>query len=209
MGGPPKKGGPPLALMVGAGVGCLVFVIIIVVIAVALRTTGDSDDDDADDSRSSSTKPTRSSSGDDVMKGAVYKRVPSTTVEVPVPAGWVVAKRSLYSFAFSPDKKAMLAFTTVSSRGEFAGRTQHAWRVFKMRNCTKAPKKSLKIGPDKLPALIVDYECQFNGVPSHVSTVLVNAGRRAFPFVIYAVHKSADARTLKQAKQTILSMRKR
>ncbi len=195
-------------MLIGGGIGCFVLILIIVLVGVFAGGSDDGDDDDSSKSGPTTSKPSTSTGGN-VMKGATYKRIPSTRVEVPIPPGWRVAKRGLYSFAISPDKKAMLAFTTVSSRGEFRGRTLHAWRKFKITGCTKGPSKKGGLGPDKMPSSLIDYECNFNGVPSYVSTVLVNAGQRAFPFVIYAVEKSASKRTFKQAKQTVLNMRKR
>src|SRR5690606_36829640 len=100
----------------------------------------------------SPSAPTQSPSDPvgDAMEGAVYKRVPSTNVEVPVAQGWKEAKQGLYTFAISGDDDALLAFTTVSSLGEFAGRTQHAVRVFRITDCTMDETKRVTIGPDQL-----------------------------------------------------------
>ncbi len=143
-----------------------------------------------------------------VMAGARYKTIPSTKVQVPIPRGWGEKKRGLYAFAYSGDKKALLAFTTVSSLGEYAGRRQHARKVFKITGCTKQKKSVRRIGPDRLKVIKFDAECSFSNTPAFVSQVLVDTGR-PFPFIIYAVDKRAPKKTIEQAQQTILRIRRR
>jgi hypothetical protein len=143
------------------------------------------------------------------MEGAVYKGIPSTNVEVPVPPGWREDRRSLYTFAISGDGNAVLAFTTVSSVGEFAGRLQHASSAFNITNCNMQDAVRVRIGPNQLRARLKEGECNFNNVPSHVATVLVESGQNALPLVIYAVANNASALTNTQAKQTIVRMRTR
>ncbi len=144
----------------------------------------------------------------DPMDGASYKRVPSTQVEVPIPPGWVTSKRSLYSVATSPDDKAFIAFTTVSSRGEFVGRIQHVVKTFKVTDYVKGKVTDTPIGPDGLKANIVDATCNFHDVPAHMSSVLVNYGKRRHVFVVYALDKSASKETTVQAQQAVLRMRR-
>ncbi len=144
-----------------------------------------------------------------VMEGAIYKTIPATNVQVPIPRGWRVSKKGLYAFAASPDKKALLAFTTVSSMGEFVGRSQHAQKTFNITECVKKPVKKMPLGPNKLPSRVIDHECKFNGIPAFVSTVLVNNDKRSLPFIIYAVDKRASKKTIRQAQLTVLSMRKK
>jgi hypothetical protein len=215
----PKKGGPPVALIVGGGFGLLA-IIGVIVLAIALVGRGGSDDgdDDDDDNRSSSSRKSgdddddSSSKGDSdsgAMNGAVFTGIPATNVEVPVPPGWREDRRSLYSFALSPDGNALLAFTTVSSYGEFNGRLQHATSVFRITNCNMGDAKRVSIGPNSLRSRLREGDCIFNGVPAHVATVLVETGRTAHPLVIYAVDHKASKRTETQAQQTIARMRLR
>ena len=143
------------------------------------------------------------------MVGATYKRIPSTNVEVPVPPGWREDRKSLYSFALSGDGDAMLAFTTVSSIGEFNGRIQHAEKVFRITDCSMEPATRVRIGPNQLRSRLKEGDCTFNGVRARVATVLVEAGRSAHPLVLYAVDKKASSKTTKQAVQTIARMRTR
>lgn len=207
----PKKG-PPVALF--AGIGCGLFAVLAVIaLVIGVAVGGDDDSSTASNDDGGSTT---SSSGDDkpedtgdVMIGATFKRIPSTNVEVPVPPGWREDKRSLYTFALSNDGDALLAFTTVSSLGEFNGRLQHAERVFQIEGCSMEPATRIKIGPNALRSRLKEGDCTFNGVRARVATVLVETGRRALPLVIYAVDKKASARTTKQAQQTIARMRKR
>lgn len=208
----PKKG-PPVALF--AGIGCGLFAVL-AVIALVIGVAVGGDDDDTTASSSDDDGSSSSSSGDDkpedtgdVMVGARFKRIPSTNIEVPIPPGWREDKRSLYTFALSDDGDALLAFTTVSSLGEFNGRLQHAERVFQIEGCAMEPATRIRIGPNKLRSRLKEGDCTFNGVRARVATVLVESGRRALPLVIYAVDKKASARTTKQAQQTIAGMRKR
>ncbi|MCA9618680.1 MAG: hypothetical protein KC731_06655, partial [Myxococcales bacterium] len=208
-----KKGGPPVALLVGGGCGLLAVIgVIVLVLAVALG--GDDKEDpkptaSGDDTSGIDTSSSGSDDGGDVMVGANYKRIPSTNVEVPVPPGWREDRRSLYTFALSDDGNALLAFTTVSSIGEFNGRLQHATRVFRIESCNMGDAERVRIGPNQLRSRLREGDCIFNGVPAHVATVLVESGRRAHPLVIYAVDKKASKRTEKQAQQTIARMRTR
>ncbi|MBW2526253.1 MAG: hypothetical protein JRI23_18880 [Deltaproteobacteria bacterium] len=214
---PPKKSGAPVALLVGGGCGLIAILgVIVLVIGVVLVGAGGSDDSGArgsgptpvaDDSSGGDAKPTGTE--EDVMKGAVYKRVPSTNVEVPVPPGWGEDKRSLYTFALSDDGDALLAFTTVSSIGEFNGRLQHAEKVFRITNCDMEDAKRVRIGPDNLRARLKAGDCTFNGVRARVATVLVESGRSAHPLVLYAVDKKASDKTTRQAAETIARMRTR
>ncbi|RLB61026.1 MAG: hypothetical protein DRI90_12335 [Deltaproteobacteria bacterium] len=206
------------------GGGCGLFAVIGVVLLVILlvttggsASTGDDDDDDNDDNDSQSSSDDddddgaskEENTGGDVMAGAVYKRIPSTNVEVPVPPGWRESRRSLYTFALSNDGNALLAFTTVSSYGEFNGRLQHATKVFRITGCSMGPSERVRVGPNQLRSRLKEGECTFNGVRAHVATVLVESGRRAHPLVIYAVDNKASERTAAQAKKTISQMRKR
>ncbi len=172
-------------------------------------TLGCKKDKDEDETEAESTpEPTAAPSQRvNVIAGAVYKTIPATNVQVPIPRGWRLSKKGLYAFAASPDKKALLAFTTVASKGEFVGRSQHAQKTFDITDCTKKPVKKTKIGPNKLSARIIDHQCKFNGIPAFVSTVLVNTKKRSLPFIIYAVDKRASKKTTRQAQLTVLSMR--
>jgi hypothetical protein len=197
---------------VGGLLGLLAVVgVILLVVFVVMGSDSDSDDDDDDDDRPRSSKSTKSKKddSDSAMEGAVYKGIPSTNVEVPVPPGWREDRRSLYAFALSGDGNALLAFTTVSSYGEFAGRLQHATAEFRITGCSMKPAERVRIGPNQLRSRLVEGSCTFNGVASQVATVLVETGRRAHPLVIYAVSNTASERTITQARQTIARMRMR
>ncbi len=210
--GAPKKSGPPVALLVGGGCGALA-VLGVIILVIVLVAGGGGDDEpvaekpDDDSSSSSGDSGDSGDSGGDVMAGSVYKRVPSTNVAVPVPPGWREDRRSLYTFALSGDGDALLAFTTVSSYGEWAGRTQHAINVFNVTGCTWKDPIRANIGPNQLRSRIRDGQCSFNGIPAAVSTVLVESGRRAHPFIVYAVANKASDRTTKQAQQCVLQMK--
>jgi hypothetical protein len=215
MGGPPgfgapqKKSGPPVALMVGGGCGLLA-VIGVIVLVIALASGGGSEasaSEDDDKPTSGDDKPATDDGVANAMDGAQFKRIPSTNVEIPVPPGWREDRRSLYSFALSGDGDAILAFTTVSSLGEFAGRIQHATKVFSITDCTMKDAVRVNIGPNKLRSRLKEGVCTFNGVRANVATVLVESGRRAHPLVIYAVDVSASKVTVEQAQQTVLRMR--
>jgi hypothetical protein len=204
----PKKG-PPIALLVGGG--CGVFAVLGVVLLLFLVVAGAAAST-ADAPPPSSTDPSEPETpGDEpnAMEGAIFKRIPSTNVEVPVPPGWREAQRSLYSFALSGDGDAVLAFTTVSSAGEFAGRIQHATREFSITNCTMKDAERVSIGPNQLRGRLKEGDCTFNNVPAHVAVVLVESGKNALPLVIYAVSLGASRRTTVQAQQTIAGMRAR
>ena len=112
------------------------------------------------------------------MDGAVFKGIPSTNVEVPVPPGWREGQKSLYTFAASGDGDAVLAFTTVSSVGEFAGRLQHATREFNITNCSMKDAERVRIGPNQLRGRLKEGDCSFNNVPAHVAVVLVESRLR-------------------------------
>lgn len=218
---PPRKSGPPVALLVGGGCGVIavlgvIFLVIAVVVLGGSDARADSDSPGGteqpvteESSSSGDSKPSGSEDVGDVMAGAVYKRIPSTNVEIPVPPGWGEDRRSLYSFALSGDGDALLAFTTVSSIGEFQGRLQHAEKVFRITDCSMEPATRVRIGPDKLRSRLKEGDCTFSGVRAHVATVLVESGRSAHPLVLYAVDKKASAKTTKQAQQTIARMRTR
>lgn len=207
----PAKKGPPIALLVGGGCGLLAVlgVIILVVLVVVVGASDDGATAGPVGDETSSDDGTPAESDEDVMVGSTYKRIPSTNVEVPVPPGWREDKKSLYTFALSGDGDAMLAFTTVSSIGEFNGRLQHAEKVFRITDCTMEPATRVRIGPNNLRSRLKEGDCSFNGVRARVATVLVEAGRRAHPLVLYAVDKKASAKTTKQAQKTIAGMRTR
>ena len=177
----------------------------------------DDDDDNDDDDDKKKKKKKKKDKDDDktekkdtsFMDGASFKTVPQTNVQVPVPPGWKTEQVSLYSVASAPDKKAFVAFTTVSSKGEFAGRIQHVVKTFKVTEYKKAKTVENKIGPDKLPASIHDATCKFDGRPAIMSAVLVNTGTPHLVFVVYALAKDAPEKTRKQALATVLLMRKK
>src|SRR6185436_7744376 len=115
-----------------------------------------------------STPVGQSPSSDDdptAMDGAVYKGIRQTNVEVPVPPGWREDAKSLYTFALSGDGNAVLAFTTVSSIGEFTGRLQHASSVFNITNCSMGDAQRVTLGPNRLRARLKEGECSFNNIP--------------------------------------------
>jgi len=171
------------------------------------------DDDDNDDNDDSDKKKEEKKDDDkddgNPMAGATYKTVPQTQVQVPIPPGWKTKKVSLYSMAAAPDGKAFVAFTTVSSKGEFVGRIQHVQKTFKVTEYQKKKDVESKIGPDQLPAFIQDATCKFNGHPAIMSSVLINAGSRHLVFVVYALAQNAPDKTKKQALATVLQMRKK
>ena len=201
--------------MIGGGVGCLVLIIIVIIIAVV---AGGDDDDDGKSGSSTekpatglTTKPSPNSksNGDEVMEGSSYLRIRSTRVWVPIPPGWSSSKRGLYHFAESDDGHAMLAFTVVASYGQLVGRKRHAERTFNIFGCKERPPETARIGPNKLKAKIWKKKCNLNGTPSDVAEVLINQGKRAFPFVIYAVDEKASTKTRKQAEQILLRIQRR
>lgn len=207
--GQPQKKGPPVALLVGGGCGLFAVLGVIVLVIALVAGRSSASEGDASPSSDGPSKPTQDESVGDVMAGAVYKRIPSTNVEVPVPPGWREDARSLYTFAISGDNNALLAFTTVSSVGEFTGRIQHAVQVFRITNCAMQDAQRVRMGPNQLRARLTEGNCNFNGVPAHVAIVLIESGRRAHPFVIYAVDNNAPKQTVEQAQQTIARMRER
>jgi hypothetical protein len=230
MGGPPgfgpppaaEKSGPPVALLVGGGCGLLAVlgvIVLVIMLVVAGSSSADSDPPTASggndapptspDPAPNTPQPTQGNEGGpDVMAGAVYKRVPQTDVEVPVPPGWREDSGGLYTFALSGDGDALLAFTTVSSVGEFNGRLQHATSVFRITDCNMGDAQRVNLGPDQLRSRLREGDCMFNGVAAHVATVLVESGSSAFPLVIYAVDKNANKTTETQALQTLVRMRR-
>jgi hypothetical protein len=207
---PPKKG-PPIALLVGGGCGLLAVLGVVFLLILVIGGAAASGDDTP--STGGNTSPTQPVAGGgdvpDAMDGAVFKGIPQTNVEVPVPPGWQEAKKSLYTFAISGDGNGMLAFTTVSSAGEFAGRLQHATREFNITSCKMQDTQRVRIGPNQLRGRLKEGDCNFNNVPSHVAVVLVESGQSALPLVIYAVDLKASRRTTVQAQQTIARMRTR
>jgi len=213
MGGPmqPQKKGPPVALMVGGGCGVLAVVGVIILVVVLAVTRGGDDDDDQPVAQkpSTPTQPTQGQRPTNPAVGAVYKRIPHTNVSVPIPAGWREDKVSFYTRAIAPTRDAVIAFTTVSSYGEWAGRTQHAFRVFSIRNCSFGAAVRGKLGSSNMRSRLKEGTCTWNGISANVATVLVESGRRAHPLVFYGVAKSASAKVKAQAKHVVLNMRRR
>jgi hypothetical protein len=206
---PPPKKGPPVALLVGGGCGLLAIIgVILLVVLVIGGAAATADATPTPGGPLSPGEPSQPSDVPDAMDGAVFKGIPSTNVEVPVPAGWREGRKSLYTFAVAGDGDAVLAFTTVSSSGEFAGRIQHATREFDISSCNMKDAERVTIGPNKLRGRLKEGECTFNNVPSHLAVVLVESGN-AMPLVIYAVDLKASRRTTVQAQQTIARMRSR
>ncbi len=198
-----------MALLVGGGCGLIAVVGVVLLLIIVVAGAAASSDDSTEIVATPTPTPNLPK-GDglgDVMQGATYARVRATNVQVPVPPGWTQDRKGLYSFAVSGDDKAMLAFTTVSSIGEFNGRMAHATRTFRIEQCKMLPSARVRIGPNKLRARLKEGKCIFNGVTANVATVLVESGRRAHPLVIYAVSTSASPRTTKQAQLTIARMR--
>ena len=206
---PPPKKGPPIALLVGGGCGLLAVIGVVLLLVLVIGAASASGDDNPKEGNSGATTPSTPTDVPDAMNGAVFKGVPQTNVEVPVPPGWREAQRGLYTFALSGDGDAVLAFTTVSSAGEFAGRIQHASREFNITNCNMKDAERVRIGPNQLRGRLKEGDCSFNNVPSHVAVVLVDSQRNALPLVIYAVDLKASRRTTVQAQQTIARMRTR
>ena len=178
------------------------------------------DDDGGEASSASESKPSSGlTSGSEgkgstkldpsVMKGSQMMRIKSTRVYVPIPPGWSSSKRGLYHFAESDDGHAMLAFTVVATRGQLIGRKRHAERTFNIFGCKEKPPKTLRIGPNKLKATFWKKSCNLNGRPSFVTEVLINQGRRSFPFVIFAVDDKASKKTRQQAAQILLRIERR
>jgi len=206
----PRKG-PPVALLVGGGCGLLavIGVVLLLVLLVVGSASAGGSSSPPPSSPGAGQQPTSGADVGDAMDGAVYKGIPSTNVEVPVPPGWREDRKSLYTFALSGDGDAVLAFTTVSSVGEFNGRIQHASSVFNITSCNMQDAQRVTLGPNQLRARLKEGDCSFNNIPSHVAVVLVETGQNALPLVIYAVDQKASKRTVTQAQQTIARMRSR
>jgi hypothetical protein len=208
--GPPPKKGPPIALLVGGGCGLLAIigVVLLLVLVIGGAAAASAGDETPTPGEPTPSEPSEGNDVPDAMDGAVYKGIPSTNVEVPVPAGWREGRKSLYTFAIAGDGDAVLAFTTVSSAGEFAGRIQHATREFDISNCNMKDAERVTIGPNRLRGRLKEGQCTFNNVPSTLAVVLIESGS-AMPLVIYAVDLKASRRTTVQAQQTIARMRSR
>lgn len=208
-GGPAPKKGPPIALLVGGGCGLIAIIGVILLVVLVIGAAGAAADAPTTPTDPSvPSQPSEPSDVPDAMDGAVFKGIPSTNVEVPVPAGWREGRKSLYTFAVAGDGDAVLAFTTVSSAGEFAGRIQHATREFDISNCNMKDAERVTIGPNRLRGRLKEGECTFNSVPSHLAVVLIESGT-AMPLVFYAVDQKASRRTTVQAQQIIARMRSR
>ena len=212
MGGPmrPQKKGLPVALMVGGGCGVLAILGVIGLIIVLVVTKGKDDDEEPVASPGDTpTEQPRPQEKTNPGQGAVYKRIPHTNVSVPIPAGWREDKVSFYTRAIAPSRDAVIAFTTVSTYGEWAGRTQHAFRVFSIRNCSFGAAVRGKLGSSKMRSRLKEGTCTWNGISANVATMLVESGRRAHPLVFYGVSKSASAKVKAQAKHVVLNIRRR
>ncbi len=143
-----------------------------------------------------------------LLQGAVYKRIPTTTLEIPVPKGWNESKKGLYSGLTSPDEKVAIAFTVVTYKSELAGRLQDIERKLGISNEVKTGEKTTQIGPNKLNALIHDATCTFHGKPGKLSYVIVQQkGRSSVVLVIYASENDAKKIDDETAHAAILNIR--
>lgn len=137
-----------------------------------------------------------------------YRRVSNAGVQIPLAQGWKGKQAGLYTLAIAPKGDALLAFTTVGSRGELTGRLVHVQKLFQVNDYKSEGRKEAKLGPDKLPALFADGSCKFGSTPGDMAWVLVDTGARRMVLVIVAGQKNASDQTRKEALSMVYNMRK-
>jgi hypothetical protein len=137
-----------------------------------------------------------------------YVTVPGTHVQIPFAPGWRKTEAGLYKVAVAPSNDAALAFSTIGSRGELAGRLQQIAGILKINDLRRGPSKTVDIGPDKLRAYVEDGSCRFGNRPGVISTVVVDAGGSRPVVVVYAVEAAAAQTVRRQALAMVLLMRR-
>ncbi|MEM9692349.1 MAG: hypothetical protein AAGA56_07380 [Myxococcota bacterium] len=143
----------------------------------------------------------------DLLQGASLRRIPSSKLAIPIPQGWHPYKIGLYSGFASADDSAIVMFSPVSTRGELAGRVQDIERKLGITNEKKVSSKTMRLGPNKIRADVVDMKCNFDGDGGDLSYALVEQpGRRTFMLVVDATKGSAPQRLHDQAQAAILNI---
>ncbi|MEM6791668.1 MAG: hypothetical protein AAF715_29385 [Myxococcota bacterium] len=179
------------------------------------RADDDGDDGADGDKAEASPKPPKvvpvsePDAGAKLLENAVYKRIPSTSVEVPVPNGWKEFKTGLYSGVQSPDDKVAVVFTPVTYRSEYVGRVQDIERRLGITNERVTNKSKAPIGPNRLQAEITDATCNFHGKPGQLAYVLVqqSGGKRVHVLVVFVAENAANKADIDIGHAAILNLR--
>ena len=131
----------------------------------------------------------------DPLAGAFFLPIPQTRLKVPVASGWhKLEGGGLYTMVASPKDQALFLFTTVSTRGELAGRKQQIQRLAKITNLRQTGSQNGTVGPNQLSAQIETYDATFHGTPGDLEILYVSQQPRSRHLaVVYVVsEKNVD-----------------
>jgi len=129
----------------------------------------------------------------DPLAGGFYATVPQTSVQVPVPPGWRKSQHGHYMMIQSPENDAVFLFTTVSSKGEFAGRKQQLLRLAEVTDMHQTGQHDGYIGPDRLRTSIQEFEGTFHGAPGDIQLFFLDQGRGVSTIVLGFVVSEKEA----------------
>lgn len=112
----------------------------------------------------------------DPLAGGFFATVPQTRVQIPVPPGWRKSQAGHYMIIEAPRSEAAFLFTTVSSRGEFAGRKQQLLKLAQVSDMHQVGEHDGFIGPSQLRTTIQEFEGTFHGVPGDIQLFFLDQG---------------------------------
>ncbi len=195
-GGPPKKDGPNVAL--------IVLIAVVVVLASSLGGClfcvylGGS----SSSSASSDSSDTSASSNDWITAERPY-------IKFLAPPGWRRDIKNDWALFESPDGTAILAFTTFNQPGESTAKLGQAAGTLGVSGIAWGSPKAGTVSRDGFAARIGDGSCFFKGPGGYIEYATVNPGSNDQLLLIYAVTANAVAARKEEAQVAIRSLQRR
>ncbi len=198
-GGPPKKDGPPMAIIL---IGVLVaFVVLSGAGCIVCAAIGRS-------------KPTTTaSSGSSGSKGSSADAVWITSdhpyVKFQAPPGWSRSLSGEWGTFRAPSGKAVFAFTSFDRPGESTVKLGKAAGILGVNDVSWGSPTSGDIGPNKFPAKMGEGTCNFEGPGGYIWYATVNPGGADQILLIYTVSRAGTKAERDAALVAIKSLQRR
>jgi hypothetical protein len=201
-GGPPKKDGPPIAI-----IAIIVLVVLVVsglggcVVCAAIGSKSTAS------SGSSGSKGSSGSSGSSADSVWITSEHPY--VKFLAPPGWNRTLSGDWGTFRAPSGKAVFAFTTFDRPGESTVKLGKAASVLGVTDVAWGSAQSGDIGPNKFPAKMGEGSCNFEGPGGYIWYATVNPGGSDQILLIYTVSARGTKAERDAALVSIKSLQRR
>ncbi len=144
------------------------------------------------------------------IRDAQWLTLPGGRLQIPNPNGWRKKKEGNLGVLASPDKKALILFTTYRSKQEVVKKLDDIGKLAKVKSVKWKNAKTVRLGQDDLPALVRGGQAMSaDGRKGTVLFALVETGAQEKVLAVSLMRGDVSKRTRDQAAAILVSTRKK